>query len=179
VGRLVDVNGTLYELEVAKDGAYVKLKKAQGVTYGQIRVPAGISRLTLTGTNGQFRLAPKDQVVRAPVGKYCMTEWAIDRKDDKGKMWTAQGQTGGVDARWTLEAAEGKEVALDVGEPFVSQLTVRSSGVNHTFQQRLQGRLGEQVTLSFGGGGDRPAPPKLVIRCNDGTYERTVNFAYG
>jgi len=178
VGRFVDVSGTLYELEVAKDGAYVKFKKAQDVRFGQIRVPAGVSRLTVTGTNGQFRLTSQDQVVRVPVGRYSMTEWSMDRKDDKGRLWTAQGQTSGSSDRWTVEVMEGQERALDIGEPLLCRLAVRSTGANHTFQQQLEGRLGERITLMLGRN-ERPAPPKLSIRSTDGTYDRTLNFAYG
>ncbi len=178
VGRLIDINDTLYELDVARDGACVKLKKAQDARYGQVRVPAGIGRLTLTGTNGQFRRTPKDQVVRVPVGSYSMTDWTTGRKDDKGKQWNALGYTNGVNNRWTLDVTEDKEGALDIGEPFISQLTVRSTRDNHSFQQRLEGRLGEVISLSLSNG-ERPAPPKLVIRCNEGGYERTLNFAYG
>ena len=178
LGRFVDVNGTLYELEVARDGAFVKLKRAQDVRFGQVRVPAGISRMTMTGTNGQFRLTAQDQVVRVPVGRYCMTEWAMDRKDDKGRLWTAQGRTGGVGDRWTLDVADGKEVALDVGEPFLCRLTVSSTGANHSFRQELEGRLGESIALLVDKG-NRPAPPKLGIRSRDATYDRTLNFAYG
>jgi hypothetical protein len=178
VGRFVDVNGVLYELEVARDGAFVKFKKAQDVRFGEVRVPAGISRLTVTGTNGQFRLTPKDQVLRVPVGRYCMTEWAMDRKDDKGRQWTAQGQTSGINDRWSLDVVESQEKALDIGEPLLCRLEVRSTGTNHTFQQQLEGRLGERITLLLGRN-ERPAPPKLNIRGKDGAYDRTLNFAYG
>jgi hypothetical protein len=178
VGRFIDVNGTLHELEVARDGAFVKFKKAQDVRFGQVRVPAGISRLTVTGTNGQFRLTPQDQVVRVPVGRYCMTEWTMDRKDDKGRLWTAQGYSRGVIDRSTFDVAEGKEVALDIGEPFLCRLAVRSTRTNHSFQQQLEGRLGEQINLMLDKN-NRPAPPKLNIRGKDGAYDRTLNFAYG
>lgn len=177
VGRLVDVNETLYELEVARDGAFVKLKSAQDVRFGQVRVPAGISRLTVTGTNGQFRLTPKDQVVRVPVGRYCMTDWAMDRNDDKGRLWSALGRTRGIGDRWTLDVVEGQDRALDIGEPFLCRLAVRSTGAVHSFQHELEGRLGEDLTLLLGKT-ERPAPPRLSIRSRDGA-ERTLNFAYG
>jgi hypothetical protein len=178
VGRFIDVNGTLYELEVAKDGACVKFKQAADVRFGQIHVGTAISRLTASGTNGQFRLTPKDQVVRVPVGRYCVTEWAIDRKDDKGRPWTALAETRGASDRLAFDVAEDREASVDIGEPFVSHLTVRNTGDNHSFSQQLEGRLGEQITISQGGN-DRPGPPKVRIKDKDGAYDRTLTFAYG
>jgi hypothetical protein len=178
VGRFVDVNGILYELEVAKDGAYVKLKKAQDVQGAPVRVPAGISRVTVSGTNGSFRLKPQDQGARLPVGRYALVEWAIDRKDDKGRPWTAQARFSDFVERAAFDVVEGSGVALDIGEPLVSRLTVRSSAETHSFQQELLGRLGESITLSQGGN-ERPGPPRVRIRDKDGAYDRTLSFAYG
>jgi hypothetical protein len=178
VGRYVDVNGTLYELDVAKDGAFVKLKKAQDVQFGQVRVPAGITRLTVNGTNGMFRLKPQDQIARLPLGKYAVAEWSVDRKDDKGRAWTARGDAAGSGQKTIFDAVQGKDAALDIGEPFISQLVVRSSADSYTLQQQLMGRLGERITL-LQGNNDRPGPPKVHIRDKEGAYDRTLNFAYG
>ena len=102
----------------------------------------------------------------------------MDRKDDKGRMWTAQGQASGVRDRSTLDVVEGQEKALDIGEPLLGRLTVRSIGTNHSFQQQLEGRLGERITLLLDKN-NRPAPPKLHIRDKGGAFDRTLNFAYG
>ena len=44
VGKYVDINGSLYEPEIARDGAYIKLKKAEGVKFGKIRLPESITK---------------------------------------------------------------------------------------------------------------------------------------
>ena len=110
-------------------------------------------------------------------GRYRVTEWGIDRRDDKGRLWTVRAQ-GGRAAALTFEVDEGRDASLSIGEPLVSRLSVRSTGDNHSFQQELNGSLGERITLSMNGN-DRPGPPKVHIVANNGSYDRTLNFAYG
>src|ERR1035441_8364901 len=50
-----DLDGQFYQIEVARDGAFVKLQKAENVVLGQVRVPETISEFVAFGENGHFR----------------------------------------------------------------------------------------------------------------------------
>ncbi|UCF16653.1 MAG: hypothetical protein JSW59_04155, partial [Phycisphaerales bacterium] len=52
VGKYVDVDGVLYHPEIARDGAYIILTKAEDVKLGDIRLPETITELSAGGENG-------------------------------------------------------------------------------------------------------------------------------
>ncbi|MHC4214075.1 MAG: hypothetical protein ACYSWP_11950 [Planctomycetota bacterium] len=51
VGNFIDVDGVLYDLEVARDGAYVELTKAENVEFGEVRLQETISEFAAGGVN--------------------------------------------------------------------------------------------------------------------------------
>ena len=175
VGNFIEVDGTLYEPEIARDGAYVKLVEAQGVKYGNIRLPESVTELSAGGENGLFIVKPENGIGSLLVGKYRITEWAIERKDDKGTLWKLLGTQPG--RKGNFEIAEAKETELSVGEPIVSSLTSSLREGTHYFSQALRGRDDERITLTRNGA--QPQAPKLIIKNKDGTYDRTYSFSYG
>ncbi len=175
VGNYIEVDGVLYATEIARDGAYIKLAKAEDVTFGNVRLPEAITEVTAGGENGLFSLQPKNGVAKLPVGKYRVDHWEIDRKDERGSAWVLRGQ-------WSsqmgdFDVAQDKEAQLSVGEPIISTLEARQSESQYYFSQNLQGRLGERIELTREG--SQPSPPKLQIKSKDGTYDRTFSFEYG
>jgi len=84
VGNYLEVGDLLYQLEVAKDGAYVKLAAAEDVNFGNIRLPESITEFAAGGENGLFILKPKKGTGSLPTGQYRIDHWAIERKDDAG-----------------------------------------------------------------------------------------------
>ena len=81
----------------------------------------------------------------------------------------------GGSAGFTVTA--DKEASLPFGEPIYSTVQANKSGSIYAFEQRLQGRQGERVTLTRNG--SQPPPPKLHIRNRDGTYDRSISSEYG
>ena len=75
VGKYVRVAEKLYQLEVARDGAYVRFSQPKDVTMGTIRVPGGLTLLSAGGTNGLFFLPVTDGQVKLPLGKYKVNHW--------------------------------------------------------------------------------------------------------
>lgn len=175
VGNYIEVDGVLYATEIAQDGAYTKLTKAEDVTFGNLRLPEAVTEFAAGGENGLFIRQPKNGVAKLPVGKYRVHHWEIDRKDEKGSAWVLRGywssQMGDFDV------AQDKEAELSVGEPIISTLQARAEESTFYFSQNLQGRLGEQIELTREG--VQPPPPKLNIKSQDGTYDRTFSFEYG
>lgn len=175
VGKYLEIDGTLYDLDIARDGAYIRLAKAQDVRYGTVRVPPGISSFSAGGENGQFIRKPENGSVELPAGRYRVTEWTVDRRDDNGARWTLQGTDASGANAFDLPAMQ--EIALEIGEPVKAILQTSFREETYSFNQNLRGRHGERITLTRNGA--RPAAPRLNIRNKDGTYDRTFSFSYG
>ncbi|HUU15820.1 MAG TPA: hypothetical protein VMW72_01610 [Sedimentisphaerales bacterium] len=175
VGNYIVVDAVLYQPEIARDGAYIKLTVAEDVVYGAVRLPETISEFAAKGENGLFTLTPEKKLARLPVGKYRVHSWKTERKDDKGNTWSLTGQEFGN--KGLFEVNESDQTTLDIGEPIISTLTARESDSRYSFSQNMRGRLGERIELTRNG--SQPRAPKLNIKNNDGSYDRTFSFEYG
>ena len=176
VGNYIDVDGVLYELEVARDGACIKLAKAENVKYGNVRLPDSITEFSAGGENGLFNIKPENGIGSLPIGKYRINFWAIDRKDDKGRLWKLQGRNYRDKGDFDIEEGQDTE-QLSIGEPIVSNLTARVNKGTSSFRHTLEGKLKERIALTLNG--SRPQAPKLHIKSEDGKYDRTFSFRYG
>jgi hypothetical protein len=169
-GNYIEVNDVLYRTEIARDGAFVKLSKAENVKFGNIRVPEAITEFTAGGENGQFTLEIKDGTGRLPIGNYRIDHWEIDRKDEKGKSWTMRGSSFGE--RGNFEITEEAETALEIGEPVIANLQVSLNGTNYEFSKNVRGSLGEYVSLTSAGRDVRDSW-KMTGKNKDGTFAKT------
>jgi hypothetical protein len=175
VGNYIDVDGILYQPEIARDGAYIKLAKAEDVQFGDIRMPESITEFSAGGENGLFILKPEKGVGSLPMGKYRVNYWAIERKDERGKKWKLRGSL--FSRKGDFDITADKETKHSIGEPIISTLKATKSDSGYSFNQNLQGRLGERIELTRNG--TRPRAPKLHIKNKDSTYDRTFSFEYG
>lgn len=175
VGNYIEVDGTYFRPEIARDGACIKLAEAKDIKFGKVRLPESVTELSAGGENGLFVVKPENEIASLPVGKYRITEWSVERKDDKGTLWKLQGAQSG--SQGDLEIAEAQEAELSIGEPIVSSLTSSLREGTHNFSQALRGQNGERITLTRNGA--QPQAPKLNIKSKDGTYDRTYSFSYG
>ncbi len=184
LGKLLEVDGQFYQVEVARDGAFIKLQKAENVVLGSVRVPESISEFIAYGENGHFVRKPSKGEFTLPAGKYRIQQWKINRKDDKGAAWELMAYNFNDSARF--EATAAKPVSLEVGEPMravmeVEEPTARRGSRETTkqlsFSLRFQGRYGE--TLQIMKGNQRPRGPRLTLTSLDGTYRYTNNFQFG
>jgi len=115
LGKMIEVDGQFYQIEVARDGAFIKLQKAENVVLGQVRVPETITEFVAFGENGHFVRKPVKGGFTLPVGKYRIQDWKIERKDAKGAAWELSAYNFNESARF--EVADAKPVLLEVGEP--------------------------------------------------------------
>ncbi|OHB75726.1 MAG: hypothetical protein A2Z25_23790 [Planctomycetes bacterium RBG_16_55_9] len=169
VGNYIQLDGVFYNLEVSRDGAFVKLAKAEDMKFGTIRVPETITELAAGGENGLFTFQPDKGVGKLPTGKYRVDHWQIDRKDEKGTSWTLQGTY--LNERGDFEITEGAEASLEIGEPVTASLSVRLNGENYEFSKSLKGPLGEYVSLSASGR-EINNLWKMKAGNEEGTYEK-------
>ena len=184
LGKMLEVDGQFYQIEVARDGAFVKVQKAENVVLGEVRVPETISEFVAVGENGHFVRKPVKGGFTLPVGKYRIQEWTIDRKDDKGAAWQLMGYNFNDSARFEVAAA--KPLSLEIGEPMRAVMEAQTPSARPgstalakqvAFSLRFQGRYGE--TLQIMKGNQRPSGPRLTLTSLDGTYRYTNTFEFG
>lgn len=175
LGTFIEVAGQLFNIEVARDGAFVKVKPAQNVTLGQLRVPEGLSEVVAVGVPGHFTRKPAKGECSLPVGKYQVYGWTIDRKDQKGANWTLSGS--GAGAAGSFEVKADKPTTLNIGEPIIASLTAVESKVGAAFSLKLKGSLGESVTIQKNHQQDRP--PRLLLASVGGSFRATNSFEFG
>ena len=175
LGRLLEVDGRIYQLEVARDGAFVKVKKAQNLVFGLVRVPPAVSEVTAMGEKGHFVRQPTNGTFTLPVGKYCLNLWSVDRKDNKGTAWKLQGYASSDAPEFEVSAAN--PASLEVGEPLRAAFQATETKGTVAFSLRLQGRYGESVEINREG--QRPRAPQVVLTALDGSFRSTNTFEYG
>ena len=172
VGNYIEINDTLYHTEIARDGAYIMLSKADDVKFGTVRLPETITEFAAGGENGLFTFKPENAVGSLPVGKYRINSWTIERKDEKGKKWELQGRF--FSEKGDFEISEGTEVSLEVGEPITGNLQVNlnTDTDNYEFEKSVRGPLGEYVNLTRGG--QRVSNLwKMSTKNKEGTFAKT------
>jgi hypothetical protein len=175
VGNLIEIDDELYQPEIAKDGAFVILNKAEDVKSGNIRISPKITEFSAGGENGLLKVKLKNGTGSLPVGKYRVNQWIIEKEDEKNRKWMLKGNS--FSKQGDFEIKSDKEIELSVGEPIVTTLDIHEEDSRYSFRQTLKGRMGERIELTCNN--TRPSPPKLRIKNKDGTYERTYNFRYG
>jgi hypothetical protein len=176
LGQMLEVEGQLFKIKVARDGAFLKVQKAENVAFGQVRVPETISEVTAFGENGYFVRRPVNGVFELPVGNYQIYRWTIDRKDDKGAAWTLSGY--GFNDSGDFEVAAARPTSLDIGEPVRAVLQAGETTNNWiSFSLHLQGRLGESIEMLRGS--ERPRGPRLTLANLDGSFCYTNSFEFG
>ncbi|MCP4261453.1 MAG: hypothetical protein GY774_28720, partial [Planctomycetes bacterium] len=175
VGNYIEVDEVLYRPEIARDGACIKLNKAEDVKFGNIRIPKTITEFSAGGENGLFKLKLENGAGSLPVGRYHINQWALEHEDEKGKKWKMQGE--GSSDKGDFDIATDKETELSIGEPIVSKLEVNKRDSGYSFNQSLGGHFGERIEITRNGA--RPPAPKLHIKSKEGSYDRTFSFEYG
>ena len=176
VGNYIEVDGVLYRPEIARDGAYIKLAEAHDVQSGEIQVSEEITQLSAGGENGLFILKPEKGIASLPVGQYRINNWAVERKDEQGALWSLKG-TEPPGRGPLIDVAMDKPAELTIGEPIISTLNASSREGTYSFRYDMEGRAGERIELTRNGA--RPQAPKLNVKNKDGTFDRTYSFQYG
>ena len=175
LGKMIEVDGQFYRIEAARDGAFVKLQKAEGLSFGKVHVPETISNIVAFGLNGQFERQPSKGEFTLPAGKYRLLTWTTSRKDAKGANWELMGYSFPDSAAFEAQAA--KPVTLEIGEPVRASLSASESTNTVGFNLSFRGRAGESI--QFEKGSERPPGPKLNLASLDGMYRSTNTFEFG
>ena len=176
VGKYVEVEDKLYTLEVAPDGASVKLSPAGDVASGSVRLTEGVSEVALLSKDGHFIRKPKDGLLSVPVGEYRVLGWQAGRTDKDGKAWQLLARNTS-DGPVAVSVVAGKEAALDIAEPIQSRASLSRQGDEYVINQELRGRGGESVSLRCTG--EQPPAPRVRVVNADRSYDGTYSMEYG
>jgi hypothetical protein len=176
LGKYVELDNQLWALEVAKDGAFLKLKKAEGVPLGPVRVPETITDFVAVGSNGHFVRKPASGEFKLPVGTYHVHRWNLDRKDERGTAWSLIGSAR-YDAAGEFVVSSDQPVHLAVGEPIRTVVEASESRSLVSFSLQLKGPLGETVELKRGT--EQPRAPQLHVKSLVKDFRSTNSFEYG
>lgn len=174
VGNYIEIDDSFYNLEIARDGAWVKFSKAEDLEFGSIEIPEIISKFTAGGENGLFDVSLKNGTGSLPVGKYRVDSWMMRKKDEKGRLWQLQAR--GYNSSGNFEVETGEKTTLDIGEPMTGRLAVSSSGDNYNFNKSLQGRLGEWLDLTCEG---KRVTFRMNVKSEDGKFNKTYALEDG
>jgi hypothetical protein len=176
-GRYIQIGGALYHPAPARDGASITFTLAKDVPTGTLRLDVPQAQLTVGGENGLLYLSATEGKVSAPAGKYRLTTWKIEKADDSGATWRAEGSVVPNETS-ILEVREGKETPLAIGEPFTCKGTdTAQDRGTHSLGLRLRGRLDEPVYLYRNG--QFAPPPQVRIANADKTYDQAFATEYG
>jgi len=176
LGRMLEVDGKFYRIEVARDGAFVKVQKAENVTLGRVRVPENISEFAAFGQNGHFVRKPVNGQFTLPTGNYRIFHWTISRKDEKNATWTLSGYDFPTTARFVVAA--DKTAALEIGEPVQAVLKATEGAKRQIdFSLQFEGRQKESIEMLRDG--QRPRGPKLMLASANGSLCSTNSFEFG
>jgi hypothetical protein len=176
VSEHIQIDGKVYRSEIAQSGGCIKLTTVGDVKYGSVKLPDEITEVATESVNGLFIVSQKDGVNKLPIGKHRIIHWIIEREDEKGVGWALKGNMPN-DAD-IFEVSEGIQTVLSVGEPVISNLIItRKSNDEYSFDEDTKGPLGESLELTRNG--VRSPAPKLHIKNQDGSYDRTFTFEYG
>jgi hypothetical protein len=178
VGALLGafVLAAVYWPKAAQEDQRPKPAAIENAPCGSVVVREEITQFSADGPDGLVSVKLDKGIGQLPAGKYHVDSWHLDRKDDQGHMWTLTGRNYGSEG--PFEIAEGQRTNVDVGEPIIAAVHGNKIGPKYyAFTQSLQGRLEEQIAMTRNGA--RPAAPKLRIKNEEGTYDRTFAFQYG
>jgi hypothetical protein len=175
LGKMIEADGQFFRIEVARDGALVKLQKAEGLTFGKVRVPESISNFVAYGENGHFTRQPAKGEFTLPAGKYKPLQWTINRKDAKGAAWELMGYNFPESASVAVDPE--KPAVLNIAEPIRASLSASETTNGVGYSLSFLGQAGESIQIEKGN--QRPAGPKLTLASLDGTFRSTNTFEFG
>jgi hypothetical protein len=175
VGKEIVIGAVVYEPKIARDGSFLEITPAENVTYGKIRLPETIHQFAVMSDERLFTIKPDKGTGQLPVGKYRIQFWKTEHKDEQGNDWVLAGKDFGGQGDFVV--GDSGQTDINIGEPITCEMQIRKRGSNYSFSQVLRGNLGEQIEMTCNG--SRPEAPKLNIKNDTGSYDRTYRFEYG
>jgi|GEM_PF-334841 len=175
LGTYLQIGTTIYDLEVARDGSHLAILPAHDVPVGSVQVPDEIDSVSFVGELGHIVWNTSRGEPQVPAGRWIVNSWQINRRAEDGKMWSLSGT--GFPAKSAFDVQQGQRLSLDIGEPLRAKLIAEKTGDRYSFEEKLEGREGERITVYCEG--RRPKAPRLQIKDAGGDLQQDLAFQYG
>jgi hypothetical protein len=176
LGKVIQVAGEWYAVEVSSDGSAITFKKFEGDA-GTVSVPGGNLELILSSDNGVFKVTGSEGKFRLPAGRYTVAGLVLSAADKDGAKWTLMAQPAKDMA--TVEVAKGETKPLKVGAPLVVKADATGSGQQVTLGLSILGQGGEKYGAGASKNGTLQPSPKFKIVDESGKEIGAGEFEYG
>ena len=174
---MVRVNQAYFTVEVEPDGSAIRFDKV-APKLGTLKVASPLVRMTVSSSNGFFRLEGSDGTWQLPVGRYQIAMLQLGRKDDDGVEWTLQCLQPPQKLR-QFKIREGETTSIEIGPPLTLAATTSKKGKTVSIGLELAGRAGERYLPGAVKNGKMQDAPSLKILDENGKELVSGSFEYG
>lgn len=176
LGKVIQVAGIWYAIEVAADGSAVTFKKYEGDT-GTVSVPGANLEMILASENGVCTVTGSASKFTVPSGKYTLAALVLSATDKDGAKWTLMGQP--TSDMSTVKVTKGEATALKAGAPLLVKADATRAGQDVTIGCTILGQGGEKYAAGAFKDGTQLESPKFKIVDEAGKVLATDQFHYG
>lgn len=177
LGGMVRVGNSYFSVEVEADGSAVRFEDAKP-KLGTLDAESPDVRLSVSSSNGFFRLEGSDGSWQLPVGRYSIAMLQLGSKDEEGVEWTLQCLRPPEKLR-QFEIREGETTSLEIGPPLTLATTTSKKGKTVSIGLELTGRAGEPYLPGVEKNGKRQDAPTLKILDENDKELASGSFRYG
>lgn len=179
LSRLVEVDGTYYELDVAPDGSTIDFREAQ-VQYGILDLGGAEAKLTLYSDAAIQRLEGAAGRWRLPAGRYCAVELELTDRDASGSKWQFTMDNHGMGALGDFEIQPGRTTSFRLGAPFAIKTSMESTRPNEAaISFSFQGQGGQRYKPGATRNGKTVREPSFKVFDRAGKLVHSGRFEYG
>ncbi|MCX5670813.1 MAG: hypothetical protein NTU94_05770 [Planctomycetota bacterium] len=177
LAKAVRVKDTYYRVQVAPDGASIRLEKYEP-KMGTLDIGVADARLRVMSDTGYYDLTGSDGKWQVPEGKYQGQVLTLSKTDAGGKTWTFTRQEMGPLAKF--EVRGGETTAIKVGPPLALKVDAKNEPPGQvSLEIALAGKGGERYSVRLNHGGSLLPPPTVQVFDASGNVLAEGKAEYG
>jgi hypothetical protein len=177
LSRLIKINDTYYNLEVAEDGGTIEFRQAVP-QYGQIDFGSEqVDARLWSDTACQWLQG--SGIKRVPAGRYGAVMLELTERDASADKYVFSIDKGGAGQLSDFEVRPGETTSFKFGPPFQIKTSMERSGENVMLSFSLKGQGGELYKPGGTVNGKEIPVPQFKIIDESGQVVHTGQFQYG
>lgn len=179
LSRLVQVEGTYYEIDVAPDGSTIEFREPR-IEYGTLDLGGADVKMTLYSDAARQCLRGASDTWRLPAGRYSAVELELGQEDVQGRQWQFKQGRGGSGRLSDFEIRPGQATSFDMGPSFQIRTSMgRGSRGDVWVDFEIEGLAGESYQPGGMRDGTMAPEPGFTILDNAGQIVHSGRFKYG